>query len=393
MFLYFSFLQYHTVQAPINPGEIVTGCAINPFESHEVVFSTDFGNFCAYDMNPNVQPASAFRVLFNTNAAIPATSHSAFPATPLLRDRGPRITTLTTIANPTGKAFLVILARDARDGENAATLQIVYRSLTDRAWRNYAGLRIPGIRGGVTSVRTNIGADGPQFMVYANNEVIRADGMHIYPLPAIGDLLNLRMDQIFMVDQLSNSATDRSSLQNCRGRGMFAQGKCTCFSGFNGPDCGGTSCTAVADCNKRGVCEGPNRCKCNRPFSGVDCGTVSLPSDLMLFPRTGTTAMDVNDAEIYRHPTQSRTDSMYIGGSRSTMDGGIRMWSVQGRELEFASVDQGNAAQTVEILYQVPITDTDQRVDVLVAAVTGVRNALGIWYVFLLLIIQQIPVT
>ncbi|XP_048881483.1 uncharacterized protein LOC125748867 [Brienomyrus brachyistius] len=64
---------------------------------------------------------------------------------------------------------------------------------------------------------------------------------------------------------------------DCSDQGRCERGKCVCFPGFSGPDCGTSACPP-GGCGKRGRCV-RGKCECDAGFSGVDCTPVSCPGN------------------------------------------------------------------------------------------------------------------
>ncbi|XP_029976851.1 LOW QUALITY PROTEIN: mucin-4 [Salarias fasciatus] len=60
----------------------------------------------------------------------------------------------------------------------------------------------------------------------------------------------------------------------CGGRGRCVDGRCECDAGFSGPGCSDQSCPG--DCSNRGRCVG-GRCVCDPGFAGPDCSTKACP--------------------------------------------------------------------------------------------------------------------
>ena len=75
--------------------------------------------------------------------------------------------------------------------------------------------------------------------------------------------------------QLLTASFDCTSRNNCSGRGVCSRpDRCTCNSGWTGPNCTQYSCGDVYDCNSAqaaGNCTGPNVCSCNAQWSGSFC--------------------------------------------------------------------------------------------------------------------------
>ncbi|XP_056597584.1 tenascin isoform X2 [Triplophysa dalaica] len=63
---------------------------------------------------------------------------------------------------------------------------------------------------------------------------------------------------------------------DCNDQGRCVDGKCVCFPGFSGPDCGIAECPD--DCNNFGKCVN-GQCVCDPGFSGPDCSTSKCPDN------------------------------------------------------------------------------------------------------------------
>ncbi|KAA0710737.1 Tenascin [Triplophysa tibetana] len=63
---------------------------------------------------------------------------------------------------------------------------------------------------------------------------------------------------------------------DCNDQGRCVDGKCVCFPGFSGPDCGMAECPD--DCNNLGKCVN-GQCVCDPGFSGLDCSTSTCPDN------------------------------------------------------------------------------------------------------------------
>uniref|UniRef100_A0A3B3SS34 EGF-like domain-containing protein n=1 Tax=Paramormyrops kingsleyae TaxID=1676925 RepID=A0A3B3SS34_9TELE len=64
---------------------------------------------------------------------------------------------------------------------------------------------------------------------------------------------------------------------DCSDQGRCEKGKCVCFPGFIGPDCGTAACPP-GDCGSRGRCV-RGKCECDAGFSGVHCTTAPCPGN------------------------------------------------------------------------------------------------------------------
>ncbi|KAG9335685.1 hypothetical protein JZ751_004337, partial [Albula glossodonta] len=63
---------------------------------------------------------------------------------------------------------------------------------------------------------------------------------------------------------------------DCNDQGRCEDGKCVCFPGFSGPDCGTPTCPS--NCNGRGTCVN-GQCVCDSGFTGPDCSEKTCPND------------------------------------------------------------------------------------------------------------------
>ena len=58
----------------------------------------------------------------------------------------------------------------------------------------------------------------------------------------------------------------------CQGNGMYAHGRCVCFSGWKGIDCGTPSDKCLDQtCSGNGVCNSNGECECQKGFKGEAC--------------------------------------------------------------------------------------------------------------------------
>ncbi|XP_062872572.1 tenascin isoform X2 [Trichomycterus rosablanca] len=64
--------------------------------------------------------------------------------------------------------------------------------------------------------------------------------------------------------------------ENCRNKGRCVNGKCVCDPGFAGPDCSERSCPG--NCNNKGRCVN-GRCVCDPGFAGPDCSGTKCPGN------------------------------------------------------------------------------------------------------------------
>ncbi|CAN9503596.1 unnamed protein product [Ophioblennius macclurei] len=64
--------------------------------------------------------------------------------------------------------------------------------------------------------------------------------------------------------------------EDCGDHGRCVDGKCACDAGFSGPSCSDQSCPG--NCNRRGRCVN-GRCVCNPGFAGPDCSTKACPDN------------------------------------------------------------------------------------------------------------------
>ncbi|XP_019122409.2 tenascin isoform X1 [Larimichthys crocea] len=62
----------------------------------------------------------------------------------------------------------------------------------------------------------------------------------------------------------------------CSDQGRCVEGKCVCFPGFSGPDCGESNCPG--NCNDKGRCVN-GQCVCDPGFTGPDCSQGSCPDN------------------------------------------------------------------------------------------------------------------
>ncbi|XP_060915332.1 tenascin isoform X1 [Labrus mixtus] len=70
---------------------------------------------------------------------------------------------------------------------------------------------------------------------------------------------------------------DTSECPNeCNDQGRCVDGKCVCFPGFSGPDCGQSNCPG--NCDNKGKCVN-GQCVCDPGFSGPDCSQGGCPDN------------------------------------------------------------------------------------------------------------------
>nr|XP_029136166.1 LOW QUALITY PROTEIN: tenascin-X-like [Labrus bergylta] len=62
----------------------------------------------------------------------------------------------------------------------------------------------------------------------------------------------------------------------CNDQGRCVDGKCVCFPGFSGPDCGQSNCPG--NCDNKGKCVN-GQCVCDPGFSGPDCSQGGCPDN------------------------------------------------------------------------------------------------------------------
>lgn len=62
----------------------------------------------------------------------------------------------------------------------------------------------------------------------------------------------------------------------CSDQGRCEGGRCVCFAGFNGHDCGTAVCPS--DCRNNGKCVN-GQCVCDNGYSGLDCTNQSCPGN------------------------------------------------------------------------------------------------------------------
>eukprot|EP01017_Pseudomicrothorax_dubius_P001723 TRINITY_DN0_c6202_g1_i1.p1 TRINITY_DN0_c6202_g1~~TRINITY_DN0_c6202_g1_i1.p1 ORF type:complete len:101 (-),score=15.58 TRINITY_DN0_c6202_g1_i1:40-342(-) len=61
--------------------------------------------------------------------------------------------------------------------------------------------------------------------------------------------------------------------KDCFGQGVCLDGKCKCYFGFQGADCGQQTCPN--GCSGRGYCDRSGKCYCNTGFTGAGCEKVA----------------------------------------------------------------------------------------------------------------------
>ncbi|KAJ3359478.1 hypothetical protein GGF32_009205 [Allomyces javanicus] len=91
-------------------------------------------------------------------------------------------------------------------------------------------------------------------------------------------------------------------------------------------------------------------------------------------------AVDNDDAEIYVHPRDPAA-SVVLGTTKSRGgDGGLHVWTMDGREVWFAPVPKGSGLNSVSVLTGVPVgSGQGRKLDLVLAGVRGERNAIATW--------------
>ncbi|KNE66370.1 hypothetical protein AMAG_11513 [Allomyces macrogynus ATCC 38327] len=91
-------------------------------------------------------------------------------------------------------------------------------------------------------------------------------------------------------------------------------------------------------------------------------------------------AVDNDDAEIYVHPRDPAA-SVVLGTTKSRGgDGGLHVWTMDGREVWFAAVPKGSGLNSVSVLTGVPVgRGKGRKLDLALAGVRGERNAIAAW--------------
>ncbi|XP_024524216.1 uncharacterized protein LOC112344166 isoform X1 [Selaginella moellendorffii] len=69
-------------------------------------------------------------------------------------------------------------------------------------------------------------------------------------------------------------------LNGCNLNGECIQGKCSCFLGYDGEDCGTRTCPD--GCSSHGTCSSSGVCECETGYTGLDCSTASCDEQCSL---------------------------------------------------------------------------------------------------------------
>ncbi|KAI9145409.1 hypothetical protein BKA69DRAFT_1051319 [Paraphysoderma sedebokerense] len=395
------FVKFRSFRFPLqSPYESAKACSVDPDLSNSFYVSTDLGHFYFFSF-PSPTSDAVVRNIFSTSTlslTSPPLTHSKIFGTNKI---GHSLRSFVQIRETKTQSLFTILNVDSNHGNFVA----IYRDIETGDWKFLSVINLPGVSGKIDSLQI-LSLPKPVssfssgiFALVAKNKELKTRDYKLYDLRYI--LSALTTELVF--SSLRNTVMSPYSLEHrnvgpyvceddpeddddfCSWNGYCIRGKCSCFSGFGGKECDKFNCNAVDKCGEaegRGHCVGANKCKCNSPFYGDSCSHISVPSNVSLIPSelSKNSAIDNDDPEVYVHPTDPNY-SVILGTTKSKLDGGIHVWDVEGKELWFQPVGNGSGVNSVDVIYDIVIEGTNEKVDVAIGGIRGKTNGIGVWQI------------
>ncbi|KAI9145405.1 hypothetical protein BKA69DRAFT_1051326 [Paraphysoderma sedebokerense] len=405
----FEFVKYATPNITLyHVADSITDCKLDSTAAMSFIITTHHGHFYKLSIPlPTADPI--ITRIFSTSTLLDSTTLSSHSKVHSSSVKGKSIPSFIALLEQTTSSVIVLFKIGGK-GELAS----IYHDRSTNSWKYLTGVSLPGLKGKTYTLNvffphqntTRFGGGVLSIVTKTKTRHIQEirlyDLNHILPFSISLNLTTLSAPSF--PPNFENTGTDilnpyncqseTNEVKNCSRNGYCKDSVCHCFGGFYGDTCQNYECKAMSNCrgnDGKGECVGPNICRCTPPYTGESCSHILVPADDALVPSflSNFSANDNDDAAVYRHPSDPNY-SVFIGSTKARDGGnGIHIWNADGEEIWFESGGVGNGVNSVDVLYGVPIQDSNETIDVVVAGVRGHMNAIGVWQIHPNAIIQN----